>query len=421
MGFGKKKKEKEIEKVNKQEINNADILKAVFDNNKSPDDAPSIEETIAAMNAREKRRHKTEKEVAESGIDVETIADYKSEEIVEPPPEVVPKSDAQESDVSLDQIFNTGNEPTQETTPEVEATDGNNIQNEEEVSTAPVMAGTENVTTNQEVTVQERQEVDTTPETEPATELSKAQKELLASRERELQDIIYTIENPGAAPPKHNEEKKKKRVVGPRRAVSVPKKKRTLIFNRSLSNASIILIVSGIILIVLTVILILTTSIKTRNGATVDMGKKIIVKNPINNYVLKVLEVTNRVVIDKVNKSSTGNNSDYFVRIKINMVNRKKSVAAVRGTNEFRIYSQTNQYLADCYTANDLMDYNVTSAFPSSLQPKTEAEGYLYCKTDINYFPILEITALKEIDQSAANRGEIVGSSSYSFYVDLSQ
>ena len=268
--------------------------------------------------------------------------------------------------------------------------------------------------TTPQVTTPTTNPVTIPPKTEPEV-LTKEQKKLLKERDEELKDIIYSIENPNAAPRPRTEEepvRRKHRTV---------RTKRKVVSNRKLSNFSLFLIISGIITLLLTAILILINSANTKDGAEVKLGDKIVVKNSINNYVLRVIEVSNQVEVAKSGTSSYMTYpSNTFVRIKISLRNNKKVTTAVRGANRFSIYSQNHQFVADCYTANDLMDYAVTGAFPSSIPAKTQVEGYLYCPAAINYFPVLEITAIKELDEDAAARGEIVGKSANTYYVDTS-
>ena len=62
---------------------------------------------------------------------------------------------------------------------------------------------------------------------------------------------------------------------------------------------------------------------------------------------------------------------------------------AVRGYNQFILVDSSHQPIAECYTANDLTDYSVPDALPSTIQSRVTTEGYIYCKTSINTLPII--------------------------------
>ena len=253
-------------------------------------------------------------------------------------------------------------------------------------------------------------------------EMTKEREILLNKRDKELGEIMKSIEDPTYIPKDVNKMMMEERREMARKS-RVPSQRvvpRKTVSKRDFSNFfTPKYIVGGVLLII--VVTVFTTvfvmkSLATDNGETISRTDKLIVRNPINNYTLQVGDVLTRVSVPLSNDSSK---YDYFVKIRLTIKNRKRSKAALMGTNTFIVKSYNGEKLGDCYTANELTKYNISDAIPSTILAKNSTSGYLYCKTDISYLPLLEITAAKELDQSAAVRGEIVATSSSTYSINL--
>ena len=111
---------------------------------------------------------------------------------------------------------------------------------------------------------------------------------------------------------------------------------------------------------------------------------------------------------------------DQFVRIKIEVKNRSKSVLSFRTYNRLYLIDTSYQYITECYTAGELSSYQVSDTFPSSIKPGESEEGYIYCPTTINYLPILQIVSATDQTQITSD-GSIIGSGANTFYIILSK
>lgn len=255
-------------------------------------------------------------------------------------------------------------------------------------------------------------------------EMTKDREILLHKRDKELSEIMKTIEDPTYVPQDVNKMIREENKA-PRRPMPPPPRKptpkRSVVTKKDYSNLmSPKFIIGGVILIVVVTVLVTVLVMKTMatdSGTTISRTDRLIVRNPINNYTLEVGDVLTRVSVPTAN----GSGYDLFTKIRLTIKNKKRSKAALMGTNQFIVKSYNGETLGDCYTANELANYNIGDAIPSTILARTTATGYLYCKTDINYLPLLEITVTKEIDQSAAFRGEIVTTASSVYTINLNQ
>lgn len=256
-------------------------------------------------------------------------------------------------------------------------------------------------------------------------EMTKDREILLSKRDKELNEIMKSIEDPNYIPKDVNKmqlEEQQKRKRPPMPSQRKPSTNRTMVSRRDYSNFfTPKYIVGGVLLIIVitvfTTILVMKT-LATDVGSTISRTDKLIVRNPINNYTLQVGDVLTRV---SVPSSVDSSQYDYFIKVRLTIKNKKRSKAALMSTNVFTIKSYNGEKLGDCYTASELMNYNISDAIPSTILAKGTASGYLYCKTDITYLPLLEVTAAKELDQSAAIRGEIVATASSTYNINLNQ
>ena len=256
-------------------------------------------------------------------------------------------------------------------------------------------------------------------------EMTKDREILLSKRDKELNEIIKSIEDPNYIPKDVNKmqlEEQQKRKRPPMPPKRKPSTNRTMVSRKDYSNFfTPKYIVGGVLLIIVitvfTTILVMKT-LATDVGSTISRTDKLIVRNPINNYTLQVGDVLTRV---SVPSSVDSTQYDYFIKVRLTIRNKKRSKAALMSTNVFTVKSYNGEKLGDCYTASELINYNISDAIPSTILAKGTASGYLYCKTDITYLPLLEVTAAKELDQSAAIRGEIVATASSTYNINLNQ
>ena len=256
-------------------------------------------------------------------------------------------------------------------------------------------------------------------------EMTKDREILLSKRDKELNEIMKSIEDPNYIPKDVNKmqlEEQQKRKRPPMPPKRKPSTNRTMVSRKDYSNFfTPKYIVGGVLLIIVitvfTTILVMKT-LATDVGSTISRTDKLIVRNPINNYTLQVGDVLTRV---SVPSSVDSTQYDYFIKVRLTIKNKKRSKAALMSTNVFTVKSYNGEKLGDCYTASELINYNISDAIPSTILAKGTASGYLYCKTDITYLPLLEVTAAKELDQSAAIRGEIVATASSTYNINLNQ
>ncbi|MBQ3306594.1 MAG: hypothetical protein IJG68_00215 [Bacilli bacterium] len=253
-------------------------------------------------------------------------------------------------------------------------------------------------------------------------------------------------------------------------------KKKILEF-RLFNRFAIALIVFGTIVLILTIIYIIYINLPTKNGSTLPMGKIIQVKNSVNHYSLVVTEAETNVNVSRIgirnnynnnlsnnintndnynnttndnnnynsntndnynnttnNNNSNYNNSNYnnnnnyntyvssseqFTRVKIQIKNNKGSPSPIRGVNDFYLVDSSHKVLATCYTEDDLRDYNINDALPSSLPQVGIVEGYVYCKTSMNSLPYLEIISASGITESTSPTENTKRSGESYYYVNL--
>ena len=210
---------------------------------------------------------------------------------------------------------------------------------------------------------------------------------------------------------------KSKIIEKPTVPVKKPVSKKQFDINNLLTTRNIIIFCAGIFIILLiTIIISLVLNKETSNNAILTVKDKIIIKSPTNKYVMTFGDVSSRVSVENV---SMNNAYEYFTKIRVKVKNKKNGTADMRNANEFILIGVNNEKISTCLTSSDLTSYNTNDALPSTIPAKSTAEGYLYCKTNITYLPKLQITALREIDEAAAQRGELVGLSAYMYTVNL--
>ncbi len=247
-------------------------------------------------------------------------------------------------------------------------------------------------------------------------------------KKEELNKIIEEIkeDNIEESPEKKVEEEKPETTVT---KTTVHKVRRRHVKKESgllqfLTKHRIMILAIGIALIIISTVFILISTSSTESGKKVEMGKRIKMKSPINNYVIMATEVKTNVVVSRNNstaRKSLRNKSEQFTKIKIMYKNKKKSTVTIWSINEFNLLDSSNSIIADCYTADEMYEYVVSDALPSSVMGKETVEGYLYCKTENTTFGTLQIKSYSSIDQTAASKGEIIGTTANTYYIDLNK
>lgn len=258
-----------------------------------------------------------------------------------------------------------------------------------------------------------------------------SKEQLLAQRQMELDNIMKEIGiEEGTFSTKsediqeeQEEQEERKEIIEKSKVIEKPttpiKKpvKNGIEVNEFLTTKNIIIIsIMVCLLLLIAVIISMLLNKDTKNNAVLSTKDKIIIKSPANKYVMTFGDVSSRVSIENIRMN---NAYEYFTKIKVKVKNKKNGTANMRNANDFVLIGVNNEKISTCLTSSDLTNYNVKDALPSTIPAKTTVEGYLYCKTDITYLPKLQITALRTIDESAAQRGEIVGLSAYQYIVNL--
>ena len=200
------------------------------------------------------------------------------------------------------------------------------------------------------------------------------------------------------------------------------REKKKVIQVKLFNRFAIALIIFGATVLLITIIYIIISSLPTRSGKTLAMGKIVQVKTSVNKYSLVVTEAETNVNVSSVvsrNNRNYAAASKQFTRVKIQIRNNKGVSSPIRGINDFYLVDSSHKVLATCYTQDDLKDYNVSDALPSSLPAKGIIEGYLYCDTTINYLPTLEIVSAKGIEEGSSINGKANRTGENYYYVYL--